>query len=84
MAEVWRGTNYPGADRLAKLPKEKQQNKHIRRPQFVQLLSEQTAKEPIFAKVANELWQMDILDLSRHEKSNDGFKYLLACLDVRT
>ncbi len=34
------------------------------------------------AKLANELCQMDIFDLARYEKHNDGFRYRLACVDV--
>ena len=94
IAEVWRNNNYPGAERLAKLVREKHPNKHIRRPQVVQFLSEQTASQTfkekrkskpkghIVAKMVNELWQMDIFDLSRYEKNNDDYKYLLACVDV--
>ncbi len=36
----------------------------------------------MFAKLVDELWQVETIDLSRYEKSDGGFKYLLACLDV--
>ncbi len=85
IAEIWRNNNFA---------KEKHPNKHIRRPQVFQFLSEQTASQTfkekinskpkghIVAKLVNELWQMDIFDLSRYEKHNDGFRYRLACADV--
>ena len=30
----------------------------------------------------NDLWQADLVDLSRLSKTNDGFKYLFTCIDV--
>jgi hypothetical protein len=94
IAEVWRNNNYPGVDRLTKLVKEKHPTKYIRKAQIVQFLTEQTASQTfkekrkskpnghIVANLVNELWQMDIFDLSRYEKRNDGFRYLLVCIDV--
>ena len=94
IAEVWRNNNYPGAERLTKLVKEKHPNKYIGKHQIIKFLSEQTASQTfkekrkskpkghIVANIVNELWQMDIFDLSRYEKTNDGFRYLLACVDV--
>ena len=80
IAEVWRNNNYPGVARLAKLVNETYPNKYIRRPQIIKFLSEQTASQTfkekrkskpkghIVANLVNELWQMDIFDLSRYEK----------------
>ena len=94
IAEVWRNNNYPGAERLTKLVKEKHPNKYIGKHQIIKFLSEQTASQTfkekrkskpkghIVANLVNERWQMDIFDLSRYEKNNDGFKYLLVCIDV--
>ena len=94
IAEVWRNNNYPGAERLTKLVKEKHPSKYIGKHQIIKFLSEQTASQTfkekrkskpkghIVANIVNELWQMDIFDLSRYEKNNDGFRYLLACVDV--
>ena len=94
IAEVWRNNNYPGVDRLTKLVKEKHPTKYIRKAQVVQFLTEQTASQTfkekrkskpnghIVANLVNELWQMDIFDLSRYEKRNVGFRYLLVCIDV--
>jgi hypothetical protein len=36
LAEVWRNKNFPGADRLAKIVKEKHPNKDIRNHQTAQ------------------------------------------------
>ena len=94
IAEVWRNNNYPGVERLTKLVKEKHPNKYIGKQQIIKFLSEQTASQTfkekrkskpkghIVANLVNERWQMDIFDLSRYEKHNDGFKYLLVCIDV--
>jgi hypothetical protein len=38
----------------------------------------------IVAFFANECWQMDIFDLSKYEKYNKGYKYILAVVDVFT
>ncbi len=79
IAEVWRNNNYPGVARLTKLVKEKYPNKYIRRPQIIKFLSKQTASQTfkekrkskpkghIVANLVNELWQMDIFDLSLYE-----------------
>jgi transposase InsO family protein len=34
--------------------------------------------------VPNELWNVDIFDMSKHAAANKGFRYLLACVDVFT
>ena len=44
----------------------------------------QEAKGHIVATSPNDLWQFDILDLSRYSRKNDNFRYLLACVDVFT
>ena len=30
----------------------------------------------------DELWQMDLADMQAHAKENDGYRYLLVCIDV--
>ena len=30
----------------------------------------------------DELWQMDLADMQSHAKENDGYRYLLVCIDV--
>jgi hypothetical protein len=42
-------------------------------------------EEPMGHMVAyflNELWLMDIFDLSRYYLNNDNYKYILCCIDV--
>ena len=34
--------------------------------------------------VPNELWQMDIFDLSKYMKQNKYYRYILCCIDVFT
>ena len=52
--------------------------------QLTQTKHKQEAKGHIVATTPNELWQFDILDLSRYSRRNNGFRYLLACVDVFT
>src|SRR6185436_20583702 len=35
-----------------------------------------------FAKGIDDLWQIDIIDLSYLGRYNDGYRYLLMCIDV--
>ena len=30
----------------------------------------------------DELWQMDLADMQAHAAENDGYRYLLVCIDV--
>ena len=52
--------------------------------QLTQTKQNQEAKGHIVATSPNELWQFDILDLSRYAKRNDNTRYILACVDVFT
>ena len=52
--------------------------------QLTQAKQNQEAKGHIVATSPNELWQFDILDLSRYAKRNDNTRYILACVDVFT
>ena len=50
-----------------------------------QLTKPQTQTKPtghIVAYHLNELWEMDIFDLSRYRLFNKHYKYILACIDV--
>ena len=38
----------------------------------------------IVAYRINEIWEIDIYDVSRYDKSNKGFKYMFAVVDVFT
>jgi hypothetical protein len=35
-----------------------------------------------YAKCINDLFQADLVDLSNQSRYNDGFRYLLTCIDV--
>ena len=35
-----------------------------------------------FSKGINDLWQADLVDLSSLARDNDGYRYLLTCIDV--
>jgi len=35
-----------------------------------------------YAKSVKDLWQIDLVDLSWLAKDNDGYRYLLMCIDV--
>ena len=52
--------------------------------QLTQTQHKVEAKGHIVATNPNELWQFDILDLSRYAKKNEGIRYILACVDVFT
>jgi len=52
--------------------------------QLTQTKQKNEAKGHIVATDPNELWQFDILDLSRYAKKNKGIRYILACVDVFT
>jgi len=91
---IQRINNYPGLARLTKLVQNanpaitKQEIKtYLDNDNTRQLFTPQKKSKPtghITAFQPNELWQMDIFDLSRYSVSNDGYKYVLACVDVFT
>jgi transposase InsO family protein len=85
---------YPGLDKLVKLAKEK--HPEISRREIKTYLDQDTSrqltkvqhKKPapghVVAMVPNELWQMDIFDLSKYMKQNKDYRYILCCIDVFT
>ena len=91
---IQRINNYPGLARLTKLVQNanpaitKQEIKtYLDNDNTRQLFTPQKKSKPtghITAFQPNELWQMDIFDLSRYSVSNDGYKYVLGCVDVFT
>ena len=86
--------NYPGLEKLIKLAKEK--HPEISRREIKTYLDQDTSrqltkvqhKKPapghVVAMVPNELWQMDIFDLSKYMKQNKDYRYILCCIDVFT
>ena len=95
LRELWKSNNYPAKSKLLKLAKEtrpetkpKEVNDFLDKQLSYQLLQEsKNLKSNIGHIVAfriNEIWQIDIYDLSRYETSNKGYKYMFACMDVFT
>ena len=94
IALLQRLNNYPGLDKLVKLAKEK--HPEISRREIKTYLDQDTSrqltkvqhKKPapghVVAMVPNELWQMDIFDLSKYMKQNKDYRYILCCIDVFT
>ena len=86
---------YPAKAKLLKLAREqrpetkaKEVNDFLDAQLSYQLLKEtknlKSKTGHIVAFRINEIWQIDIYDLSRYEKSNKGYQYMFACLDVFT
>jgi hypothetical protein len=95
LRDLWEENLYPSKAKLLKLAKEtKPETKAKDIDIFLdaqiayQMLKEnKNVKSNIGHIVAfkiNEIWQMDIYDVSRYEKSNKGFKYMFAVVDVFT
>ena len=87
--------NFPAKVKLLKLAKEtrpeikaKDVNDFLDALMSYQLLKEaknrKTSLGHIVAFRINEIWQIDIYDLSRYEKSNKGYNYMFAVVDVFT
>ena len=85
--------NYPSKAKLLKLAKEqlpntkaKEVNDFIDAQLSYQLLKETKDTKTRFGSIVafknNEIWQIDIFDVSRFDKSNKGFKYMFAVVDV--
>ena len=89
---VQKENNYPRLEVLVKLVKKedeeitrKQVEDFLNKDVATQVTKEQKPKHTeghLVSYSPNDWWQFDIFDLSRYEKKNDGFKYLLACVDV--
>jgi hypothetical protein len=93
--ELYEENNFPAKAKLLKLAKEtrpeitaKDVNDFLDAELAYQLLKETkdlaSNSGHIVAYRSNEIWQMDIYDVSRYEKSNKGFKYMFAVVDVFT
>ena len=52
--------------------------KHDKVNQQYQATIKKKASGHVTAMETNELWNVDIFDMSAYEKGNDGYKYLLA------
>ena len=92
---IWSENNFPAKAKLLKLAKEqrpetkaKDVDSFLEAQLSYQLLKEtkklKTHLGHIVAFKINEIWQIDIYDLSRYETSNKKFKYMFAVVDVFT
>ena len=85
-------TIYPGQEKLYKITQKtnpeitRQQIKHYfdtdTTSQLTKVQKKQKSTGHIVAFHVNELWQMDIFDLSRYQYFNDYNRYLLVAIDV--
>ena len=95
LKNIWSENNYPAKVRLLKLAKES--NPAVKAKDVDTFLDSQLSyqllKETknltsqlghIVAFKINEIWQIDIYDVSRFETSNKKFKYMFAVVDVFT
>ena len=84
--------NYPGAARLIKLAADAgmaraEVVRFLQKDVVTQQTKETKKKKPtghVVAMVPNELWNIDIFDMSKYAEVNKGYKYILACVDVFT
>ena len=85
---------YPGLAKLTSLVKKEQPSittKQIKQwyegQLEIQLLHKEQKEEPkrhVVADVKNELWVLDIFDLSKYAEKNNNYRYILAMVDVFT
>lgn len=94
--KIYENNNYPGLEKLYKLVKEripkvtKLEVKEFLDNELGEQLLKTTKKKPkkklgtITANYENELWQLDIFDLSKFASYNSNYKYILCAIDVFT
>ena len=93
LRNLYTQNNYPSKAKLLKIAKEQQAtikakdiNDFLDAQLSYQLLKEtkdtKTRHGAIVAFHINEIWQIDIFDVSRFDKSNKGYKYIFAVVDV--
>ena len=94
--EVYENSNLPSAGRLYKLIKDQYPENKITMKNIKDFLETKVEKQiyketkkksvkkqrKIFATFKNEKWQMDIFVFDNYAKQNNGYKYMLACIDV--
>ena len=95
LKNIWMENNFPAKAKLLKLAKAtrpetkpKEVNDYLDKQLSYQLLKESKNLKKNMGHITafriNEVWQIDIYDLSRYETSNKGYKYIFACMDVFT
>ena len=88
---IYKENNYPGLERLVKLVDK--EHPEIFRYQVVKFLEQHVPSQltkkvqkkkavgHIVAFKPDEMWQIDLFDISRYWRNNDNHKYLFACVD---
>ena len=94
IADTYEKNNFPGRDALIKLVQKDNPGitsgyikKWYDNQLEIQLLHKQQKQDDaghITAFVGNEMWNVDIFDLSKHWEHNRGQKYIFAAVDVFT
>ena len=91
MMDVWfdsrHSVSYTGVDKLAKIVKQsRRQTKHWLGKQLAYSLNKPMRKRfPTRAYRAagvNNVWQMDLMEMIPYASINDGYRYVLTCIDV--
>jgi hypothetical protein len=93
LKSIWSEANYPAKAKLLKLAREsrpetqpKDVDTFLEAQLSYQLLKEtKNLKANLWHIVAfhiNEIWQIDLFDLSRYETTNKKYKYMFAVMDV--
>jgi transposase InsO family protein len=93
--KIWIENLYPAKAKLLKIAKESRPeikanevNDFLDAKQSYQLLKESKKLKAntghVVAYRINEIWQIDIFDMTRYAGSNKGYKYMFACMDVFT
>ena len=93
--ELYTENNYPAKAKLLQLAKQtrpettaKDVDNFLNGELAYQLLKETknltSNSGHIVAYRINEIWEIDIYDVSRYDKSNKGYKYMFAVVDVFT
>ena len=94
--EVYEKSNLPSAGRLYKLIKDQHPENKITMKNIKDFLETKVEKQlyketkkksvkkqgNIFSTFKNEKWQIDIFVFDNYAKQNNGYKYMLACIDV--
>ena len=65
----------------------KQIKEYLKRQETQQLHARTTKPKhyfPIYAKNENDIWQLDLMDMSQLASHNKGINFLLMCIDVHT
>ena len=82
MDDIQKENNYPGVSKLIKLVQEA--HPEIKRKEIVEFIAQDTMRQQtkiqhkkkatghMTSLVPNELWNVDLFDLSRYHKSNNG------------